>query len=126
MAVTQFTLMLSVVFIAIILSVVVGTWGGKNDNMVAPSLVVFGLVIPFCFSFVYIALSSFITTTHWLVSIFDFWPETVVFAGSWVGGYLGLRAGDTWHRDNDQSSFQCLLLYICVVAVGTLIALIFT
>ncbi len=121
MAVTQIVVIISVASIAMILSLVVGTWGGKNDNMRAPAIVVFGLVIPICFSLVYIALSSFIISMGWMDGFFVPLQELAVFAISWIGGYIGLRVGDIWHREDDPSCFKSMLIYFCLVIVGSLV-----
>ncbi len=120
MAVTELSLALS---LGMISSVVVGTWGRKNYEMLFPSLVIFGAVIPIILTIVYGYLSPFITLMDWPSSHYTFIPPIVGFIASWAGGYFGLKAGYYWERDADRSCFQCLLIPISLLLIGFVIVL---
>lgn len=123
MAVTEFSLAISLGMIGMISSVVVGTWGGKGQKALIPSLIIFGAVIPIILAIVYGNLSSFVTIMDWPSSHYAFVPHIVAFIGSWVGGCFGLKAGQYWVLDGDRSCFQCLLVPTGLLLIGSVIVL---
>ena len=123
MAVTEVSLALSLGMIGMISSVVVGTWGGKEQETLFPSLIIFGAVIPIILAIVYGNLSSFITLMDWPSSSYALIPHITAFIGSWVGGFFGLKAGHYWESDGDRSCFQCLLVPTGLLLIGSVIVL---
>ncbi|MHA1638488.1 MAG: hypothetical protein ACTSUO_01620 [Candidatus Thorarchaeota archaeon] len=123
MAVTEVSLAFSLGMIGMISSVVVGTWGGKEQETLFPSLMIFGAVIPILLAIIYGSLSSFITLMDWPSSPYTFIPPIVGFIASWVGGFFGLKAGHYWEHDGDKSCFQCLLLPAGLLLIGSFIVL---
>lgn len=123
MVVTEVTLALSLAMIGMLLSLVAGTWGGKTYRMLLPSIAIFGAVIPICLALVYTGLSPFIIIMDWAGRPIVPWPPITGFVSSWAGGFFGLKAGGIWERDEDKSCFQCLLLPISLLVVGSVLVL---
>jgi hypothetical protein len=124
MAVTQITLALSLGMVGMILSLMVGTFGGKSYKMFFPSLAIFGAVIPIILALAYIEFSPLITLLDWPnIAFYDPGPLAVGFVTSWVGGLLGIKAGGYWNRDDDRSCFQCLLVPVSLLLIGSLAVL---
>ncbi|MFW9920767.1 MAG: hypothetical protein ACFFED_14275 [Candidatus Thorarchaeota archaeon] len=124
MAFTELTLSITLAMISLFISLFVGTWGGKEERALLPSLLLFVLIIPIVFSFVYGFLTPIITLFDWPSSWFAT-PQMAIFAGSFIGGFLGLKAGMIWTDDNDRSCIQCLLVPISLVLVASLVILFF-
>ena len=124
MAVTELTLSISLGMVGMILSLIVGTIGGKSYRMLFPSLAIFGAIIPIILALAYGEFSPLITVMDWpATNHYVPWPPTVGFVASWAGGVLGLKAGGIWHRDDDRSCFQCLLVPISLLILGSFIVL---
>jgi hypothetical protein len=103
---------------------IVGTFGGKNFKLYFPSIAIFGAVIPIILALAYNEFSPLITLMDWpATNHYVPWPPTVGFVTSWVGGLLGLKAGGYWRRDDDRSCFQCLLVPITLLILGSFIVL---
>ena len=124
MAVTELTLSISLGMVGMILSLFVGTLGGKNFKLYFPSIAIFGAIIPIILALAYNEFSPLITLLDFpRSSVYITWPPTVGFVASWAGGLLGLKAGGIWHRDDDRSCFQCLLVPISLLILGSFIVL---
>ena len=121
MAVTELTLSTALALVGLLLSLFVGTLGGKNDRMIIPSIAIFGVVVPLIFSFLYGLWSPFIIIFDWPTVLLV--PQMTIFAGTIVGGFLGLKAGMIWYDDNDRSCLQCQLVPITLLVLASLIIL---
>ncbi len=121
MAVTEFTLSIALSLLGLFISFFVGTWGGKTDRLMFPSLVVFGLVIPIIISVLYGYLNPLIIIFDWPTHIVV--PQMAVFAGCITGGFLGLKAGRIWQEDNDRSCLQCQLIPITLLLLISMFVL---
>ncbi len=112
-----------------ILAILLGSLGTKYVGRLTPiSIVVFGVLLPIMFSFLFLQLMQYVTILDWprgggrFVAIS---PLTAIFVAAWFGGFLGLYAGKIWGEENDKSCLQCVLLPISLVLVGILIVALF-
>jgi hypothetical protein len=126
MAVTYFSLLIAVSMITLVVSLFMGTLGGKNSQLLVPSLVSFLVVVPIIFGIIFWVASA----PYAVVGIFYDWissypisPISAIFVGSTTGGFLGIKAGTIWLEDNDRSCMQCMLVPISLLVLASLVVL---
>jgi hypothetical protein len=88
-------------------------------------MVIFGLVIPIIISLIFGSLRPLVAIYDWPAMSYRVPPESAIFTGCIVGGFLGFKAGGIWHNDNDRSCLQCLLVPISLLTLGSLAVLFF-
>lgn len=125
MAFTFVTLVVVFSMTGLFLSLLVGSLGGKAENLMVVSLIIFGIAIPLILSIFFGFLIPFVSLDDWPMLSYPMPPQSAIFIGCWVGGFLGMKAGRIWNVDNDRSCFQCLLVPISLITIGSLLVLFF-
>ncbi len=125
MAFAATTLGITLALVSMILSLLIGSISGRDARRLIPVFIFAWIVIPLSLSFLFYNLGDLIVLYDWPEGSLSFGPETAIFAGSIVGGLLGIKAGTIWSEDRDRSCLQCTLLPIVLLLVVSLIVLFF-
>jgi hypothetical protein len=122
MTVTITSVGLAVTMVGVLIALFTGAYGGRNyGSRLLVSIVVFGVIVPIVLSFLYGFLIIDVTIYDWPHGFYDFPPQMAVLTGCWVGGCLGIKAGNIWQSDSDRSCLQCLLVPISLLVIGAII-----
>ncbi|MFW9906993.1 MAG: hypothetical protein ACFFEF_00335 [Candidatus Thorarchaeota archaeon] len=123
MPVTEITLGVLLTFIGMIISLIIGSLGGKEYRWLVPSVLLFGIGIPLLMFSTYLSFSSHVVAIDWPRSAFWSEPYLASAIGCWAGGFLGIKAGSIWSRDDDRSCLQCSLVPVFLLLLGSIILL---
>lgn len=122
MAVTLLTVTIVLSLIGLIITLLLGSLGGRKLNYIVPILVVCWIIAPIALSVVLLSMTPFITVDDFPYGFYLGW-EGVILAGCVIGSLFGLKAGQIWADDNDLSCLKCLLVPISLLTLASLAVL---
>jgi len=111
--------------VSMIIAIIAGHYSGRNLNTeMLESLFVSIIVIPLAAVILSIPLYSLVTLTDWPNSMYVLPPQFAIWVAAVVGGILGFKSGTIWNR-GEASCFHCLLSFVSVLTVLSLVVVLF-
>lgn len=120
---------MTITLLSCLVSLIIATVAGhyyarKLDPGFLETLLVLVIVVPIATLILSIPLYNLVILSDWPNTVFALPPQVAVWLAAVFGGFLGLRSGFIW-REGESSCFYCLISFTSVLAVLSLVVVLF-
>jgi len=108
-----------------VIAIIAGHYSGRNPNTgILESLFASIIVIPLVTVILSIPLYNLVTLTDWPNSMYVLPPQFAIWGAAVLGGFLGIKSGTIWNQ-GEASCFYCLMSFVSVLTVFSLVVVLF-